>query len=193
MYDIQYNFGSEQRREKDESLHGGRCPLDTQWNWDIQTTIKQYVWNTLSQNLYLLDNYPNYVFNFEGAVKYSWMKEYYPDQYEKMKKYIANGRWHLTGSGWDANETVIVSPESWLRNILLGQSFYRTEFGKESTDIFLPDCFGFSYFIPTLASHCGLIGFSTQNSDGETMLSLKVGRNIRLLSDFGRASTAAAS
>lgn len=59
--------------------------LDTQWNWDIQTTIKQYVWNTLSQNLYLLDKYPNYVFNFEGAVKYSWMKEYYPEQYEKMK------------------------------------------------------------------------------------------------------------
>ena len=136
--------------------------LDTQWNWDIQTTIKQYVWNTLSQNLYLLDKYPNYVFNFEGAVKYSWMKEYYPEQYEKMKKYVANGRWHLTGSGWDANETVIVSPESWLRNVLLGQNFYRTEFGKESTDIFLPDCFGFSYFIPTLASHCGLIGFSTQ-------------------------------
>ena len=136
--------------------------LDTQWNWDIQTTIKHYVWNTINQNLYLLDNYPDYVFNFEGAVKYSWMKEYYPLQYEKMKKYVANGRWHLTGSGWDANETVIVSPESWLRNILLGQSFYRSEFGKESTDVFLPDCFGFSYFIPTLASHCGLIGFSTQ-------------------------------
>ena len=136
--------------------------LDTQWNWDIQTTIKHYVWNTINQNLYLLDNYPDYVFNFEGAVKYSWKKEYYPLPYEKMKKYVANGRWHLTGSGWDANETVIVSPESWLRNILLGQSFYRSEFGKESTDVFLPDCFGFSYFIPTLASHCGLIGFSTQ-------------------------------
>ena len=25
--------------------------LDTQWNWDIQTTIKDYVWNTLNQNL----------------------------------------------------------------------------------------------------------------------------------------------
>lgn len=25
--------------------------LDTQWNWDIQTTIKEYVWNTLSRNL----------------------------------------------------------------------------------------------------------------------------------------------
>ena len=136
--------------------------LDTQWNWDIQTTIKSYVWKTLTQNLYLLKTYPNYVFNFEGAVKYSWMKEYYPNEFEQMKQYVANGRWHLTGSGWDANETVIVSPESWLRNILIGQTFYRQEFGKEGTDVFLPDCFGFGYDLPTLAAHCGLIGFSSQ-------------------------------
>lgn len=136
--------------------------LDTQWNWDIQTTIKRYVWKTMTQNLHLLDNYPNYVFNFEGAVKYSWMKEYYPTEFERVKKYIDNGRWHLTGTSWDANETVIVSPESFLRNILLGQNFYRKEFNKESTDLFLPDCFGFSYFMPTMAAHCGLIGFSTQ-------------------------------
>ena len=55
--------------------------LDTQWNWDIQTTIKEYVWNTLSRNLFLLKKYPDYIFNFEGGVKYSWMKEYYPAQY----------------------------------------------------------------------------------------------------------------
>ena len=29
--------------------------LDTQWNWDIQTTIKEYIWNTLNQNLFLLN------------------------------------------------------------------------------------------------------------------------------------------
>ena len=55
--------------------------LDTQWNWDIQTTIKDYVWNTINQNLFLLKKYPNYVFNFEGGVKYAWMKEYYPQEY----------------------------------------------------------------------------------------------------------------
>jgi len=136
--------------------------LDTQWNWDVQTTIKQYVWNTLSQNLFLLKKYPNYIFNFEGGVKYAWMKEYYPDQYQELKKYVVNGRWHLAGSSWDANETLICSPESFLRNILLGQTFYREEFGTEGTDIFLPDCFGFGYDLPTLAAHCGLIGFSSQ-------------------------------
>ncbi len=136
--------------------------LDTQWNWDVQTTIRDYVKSTLDQNLLLLKKYPNYIFNFEGAVKYNWMKEYYPLQYAELKKYVANGRWHLTGSGWDANEAIICSPESWLRNILLGQTFYRREFNTESTDVFLPDCFGFGYTLPTLAVHCGLIGFSSQ-------------------------------
>lgn len=136
--------------------------LDTQWNWDIQTTINDYVWNTLSQNLFLLSHYPDYVFNFEGGVKYSWMKEYYPEEYEKLKKYIAEGRWHIAGSSWDAGDVLVPSVESSIRNILLGQTFYRQEFGSEGTDIFLPDCFGFGWTLPAIASHCGLIGFSSQ-------------------------------
>lgn len=136
--------------------------LDTQWNWDIQTTIKDYVWHTLHQNLFLLEHFPHYVFNFEGGVKYAWMKEYYPDYYPEVKRFIKEGRWHVSGASWDANDVLVSSPESAIRNIMLGQNFYRKEFGIESTDIFLPDCFGFGWTLPTIASHCGLIGFSTQ-------------------------------
>lgn len=136
--------------------------LDTQWNWDIQTTIKEYVWNTINQNLFLLKKYPNYVFNFEGGVKYAWMKEYYPREYEELKKYVKEGRWHVTGTGWDATDAIVPSVESAIRNLLLGQAYYRNEFGVESTDIFLPDCFGFGWTLPTIAKHCGLIGFSSQ-------------------------------
>lgn len=139
--------------------------LDTQWNWDVQTTIKQYVWNTISQNLLLLRQYPDYIFNFEGGVKYAWMKEYYPAQYEEMKKYIREGRWHISGASWEANDVLVPSTESAIRNILLGQEYYRKEFNVESTDIFLPDCFGFGWTLPTIASHCGLIGFSSQKLD----------------------------
>ena len=70
----------------------------------MQTSINEYVYNTLVQNLWLLDNYPDYVFNFEGGVKYQWMKEYYPLEYEKIKKYIAQGRWNIAGSSWDATD-----------------------------------------------------------------------------------------
>lgn len=136
--------------------------LDTQWNWDVQTTISRYVRNTLDQNLALLQKYPGYIFNFEGGVKYAWMKEYYPREYEMMKPYVKADRWHISGASWDATDAIVPSPESAIRNILLGQQFYRDEFGVESTDIFLPDCFGFGWTLPTIASHCGLIGFSSQ-------------------------------
>jgi len=136
--------------------------FDTQWNWDVQTSIDKYVRNTLDRNFLLFENYPDYVFNFEGGIKYKWMKEYYPDKFEKVKDYVRQGRWHVSGSSWDATDPNIPSPESFFRNILLGQEFYKKEFGVQSTDIFLPDCFGFSYTLPTVASHCGLIGFSTQ-------------------------------
>lgn len=136
--------------------------FDSQWNWDVQKSISDYIPKTLNQNLFLLGKYPDYIFNFEGGIKYYWMKEYFPHQYELMKKYIAEGRWHVTGSTWDANDTNIPSPESFTRNILYGQHFFRNEFGVESTDIFLPDCFGFGWTLPTIAAHSGLIGFSTQ-------------------------------
>lgn len=142
--------------------------LDTQWNWDIQTTIKEYVWNTLNQNLFLLQHYPDYIFNFEGGVKYAWMKEFYPREYEQMKSYIKQGRWHISGSSWEASDVLVPSVESFIRNIMLGQEYYRKEFGVESTDIFLPDCFGFGWTLPTIAKHCGLIGFSSQKLDWRT-------------------------
>ena len=118
--------------------------------------------HTISQNLFLLKQYPEYIFNFEGGVKYAWMKEYYPAQYEEMKKFIESGRWHISGASWDATDTLVPSIESAIRNIMLGQNYYRKEFGVESTDIFLPDCFGFGWTLPAIASHCGLIGFSSQ-------------------------------
>lgn len=126
--------------------------FDSQWNWDVQRSISEYIPKTMDRNLFLLEKYPDYIFNFEGGIKYSWMKEYFPEKYDLVKKYIRQGRWHVTGSTWDATDTNIPSPESFTRNILYGQHFYREEFGVEGTDIFLPDCFGFGWTLPTIAA-----------------------------------------
>ncbi|MDR0995931.1 MAG: discoidin domain-containing protein [Tannerella sp.] len=136
--------------------------FDTQWGWDVQTSIRENLWNTIEQNLFLMSKYPDYIFNFEGAIKYAWMKEYYPLEYAKVKQYVKEGRWHPAGAMWDATDINIPSPESDTRNILYGQEFYEDEFGMRDNDIFLPDCFGFGWTLPTVAAHCGLIGFSTQ-------------------------------
>jgi len=124
--------------------------FDTQWHWTVQNSINNYLVNTMKDNFYLIEKYPDYVFNFEGAIKYMWMKEYYPYEYETVKKYIAAGRWNIAGSSLDAIDVQVPSSESQFRNILLGQNFYKTEFNTKSSDIFLPDCFGFGYSLPTI-------------------------------------------
>ena len=137
--------------------------LDTQWNWDVTTTINQYVKNTLNENIALLDKYPNFQFNFEGAIRYKWMKEYYPQQYARMKEYIASGRWHVSGASVDANDVMVSSAESIMRNWLYGTTYFKTELGvRGGRDIMLPDCFGFPYTLPSLAAHCGMTGFHSQ-------------------------------
>lgn len=136
--------------------------LDTQWKWTVKRTISEYLPNTIYQNFSLIEKYPLYVFNFEGAIKYSWIKEYYPTEYAQIKEYINSGKWHVSGGSWDANDVVFPSPESIFRNFLLGQSYFKEEFGVKSFDIMLPDCFGFPFSLPSIAAHCGIIGFHTQ-------------------------------
>jgi alpha-mannosidase len=136
--------------------------MDTQWRWTVQQTINEFIPNTLLQNFSLMSRYPQYKFSLEGAVIYLWAKEYYPQYYQILKKYIKNGQWYPAGAAWNANDYNVPSVESNFRNILLAEDFYKKEFGVKSYEIMLPDCFGFGYTLPTVAAHCGLIGFHTQ-------------------------------
>ncbi|MCQ2426677.1 MAG: discoidin domain-containing protein [Lachnospiraceae bacterium] len=138
--------------------------LDTQWNWTIQDTIRDCVKNTLEYNFRLIEKYPNYQFNFEGAFRYKLAKEYSPDLYEKLKLCFREGRWNFAGSSWDACDANVPSSEAFMRQVLYGNGFIEREFGAEemAKDIFLPDCFGFRWSLPSIAAHMGLIGFSTQ-------------------------------
>ena len=140
----------------------GYAHLDSQWRWDYQTTIDQYIKNTLEQNFAMFEKYPEYVFNFTGSVRYEMIKEYYPEHYEKLKEYIAQGRWQLSGSSVDEGDVNNPSAESVIRQVLYGNAYFRQEFGKESIDYMLPDCFGFPATMPSIWAHCGVKGFSTQ-------------------------------
>lgn len=136
--------------------------LDTQWNWTIKDTIRDCVKNTMEYNFKLFEKYPSYKFNFEGAFRYKLMKEYYPELYEKVKEYVAQGRWIPVGGAWDSMDVNVPSSESLMRQVLYGNKYFEKEFGVLTEDIFLPDCFGFRWALPSIASHMGLIGFSTQ-------------------------------
>ncbi len=136
--------------------------LDTVWNWDFERTVKNYIPQTLNWNFHLFEKLPEYVFNFEGAYRYELMEEYYPEQFEKLRKYVAKGNWYPCGAGWENGDVNVPSPEALFRNFLLGNEYFNEKFGIRSRDVFLPDCFGFGYALPSIARHSNLYGFTTQ-------------------------------
>ena len=136
--------------------------LDTVWRWNLAKTIEEYIPDTIAKNIDLIEKYPHYRFNFEGAFRYALIEEYYPRHFEIIRDLIRQNRWCVSGSGYENGDVNIPSPEALFRNILLGNRYFEEKFGKKSTDIFLPDCFGFGYALPAVIKHSGLNGFTTQ-------------------------------
>ncbi len=149
-------------KEKKEIFLVPYAHLDTQWRWEYPTTICKYIKKTLEENMALFQKYPEYQFNFTGALRYQMMKDYYPEQFEKVKELVASERWHLAGTCLDETDALIPSVESTIRNILYGDRLQKEFFGKSSRDYMIPDCFGFPANLPTILDHCGIIGFSSQ-------------------------------
>src|ERR1700730_9000850 len=57
----------------------GTSHLDSQWNWTVQDSIRQFVPNTFFENFKRFEQFPDYTFNYEGAIHYMWFKEYHPE------------------------------------------------------------------------------------------------------------------
>jgi alpha-mannosidase len=148
---------------KERTLYAvGYAHLDTEWRWEYPQVINEYLRKTMEDNFKLFDKYPHYVFNFSGANRYRLMKEYYPEDFARLKKYVDEGRWFPAGSSMEEGDVNTPSAETIIRQILYGNDSFRNEFGKASAEYMLPDCFGFPASLPTILAHSGVKGFSTQ-------------------------------
>ena len=135
--------------------------LDTQWRWTVRDTIRDFLPRTLDENFALFDRLPEFTLSFEGAFRYRLIQEYYPAEFERLRRRVEEGRWRVAGAMLDAPDVNIPSPESLIRHHLYGRRFFERELGVAGEDVFLPDCFGFGWAMPSIAAHCGLRGLST--------------------------------
>ncbi len=148
---------------KDPTLYVvGYAHLDTEWRWEYPQVIDEYIRKTMEDNFKLFEKYPHYVFNFSGSNRYRFMKEYFPDDFARVKKYVDEGRWFPAGSSVEEGDVNAPSAEALIRQILYGNEWFRKELGKASAEYMLPDCFGFPASLPTILAHSGVKGFSTQ-------------------------------
>ncbi len=148
-----------------DTVHGisaiGHAHIDTAWLWPLRETIRKCA-RTFSTALNIMEEYPDFVFGCSQAQQYLWMKRYYPSIYDGIKRAIKRGQWEPIGSMWVEADCNLTSGESLVRQLLHGKRFFEHEFGLETTDVWLPDVFGFSAALPQIMKQAGVGYFLTQ-------------------------------
>jgi alpha-mannosidase len=139
----------------------GHAHIDTAWLWPLRETIRKCA-RTFSTALDYMDKYPEYVFACSQAQQYAWMKAYYPDIWNRIKKAVRRGQWEPVGSMWIETDCNLASGESLVRQILHGKRFFQQEFGYETKDVWIPDVFGYAASLPQIIRKSGNDYFLTQ-------------------------------
>lgn len=148
-------------KQSDITYHSvGHTHIDVAWLWQLKHTREKSA-RSFSTVLKLMEDYPEYLFMQSQPQLYEYMKEDYPDIYQKMKQRIADGRWEADGGMWLEADCNIPSGESLVRQFLIGKRFLKEEFGKESTYLWLPDVFGYSWALPQILKKSGIDTFMT--------------------------------
>jgi len=154
-----FSYGNGERAHTIEVM--GHCHIDTAWLWPYDETIRKCS-RSWSSVVTLMQDYPQMTFVCSQAQQFSWIKQYYPALYAKIKVYVDQGRFIPVGGTWVEMDGNIPSGESFIRQFLYGQRFFLKEFGLRCQEFWLPDTFGYSAQTPQIMKHVGISRFLTQ-------------------------------
>lgn len=143
-----------------EVIFTSHSHIDVAWLWRICESVRKSA-RTFSNNLTLMDKYPEMTFAQSQAVLYDMMKRTCPEIYERIKEKVKAGQWDIVGNVWVEADTNIASGEALIRQLLYGREFFLKEFGVCSDTYWLPDCFGFTWALPQIIRRSGMKYFLT--------------------------------
>lgn len=138
----------------------GHTHIDMAWLWRLKNTREKGS-RSFSTVLRLMEQYPEYIFLQTQPQLYEYIKEDFPEIYEKIKERVKEGRWEADGGMWVEADCNLTSGESLTRQFLIGKRFFKDEFGKESEYLWLPDVFGYSWALPQILKKSGISTFMT--------------------------------
>ena len=138
----------------------GHCHIDAGWLWPFWETHRKTA-RSWSCQMRLFENYPQFNFCNSSAIFYEWMKADYPDLFAEIKSRHAEGRFEVVGGTYLEMDGNLPSGESFARQFLYGQRFFKANFGKYLEVFFMPDTFGYSAQLPQYMAQSKIKYFMT--------------------------------
>jgi alpha-mannosidase len=139
----------------------GHAHIDSAWLWPVRETIRKCA-RTFSNVVALADADPEFKFACSSAQQYAWVKEFYPELFDRIAEKVKAGQFLPVGGMWVEADTNMPGGEAMARQFLTGKKFFLDNFGVETEEVWLPDSFGYSAAMPQIVRASGSKYFLTQ-------------------------------
>ncbi len=140
----------------------GHAHIDVAWLWTLGQTHRKAE-RTFHTVIRLMEQFPDYHFSQSQPQLYDFIRQDQPELFETIRQRVQEGRWEPMGGMWVEADCNLSGAESLARQFLLGRTYFREQFGKDSESpvLWLPDVFGYAWALPQLIQQAGLKYFMT--------------------------------
>ncbi|MGI8808755.1 MAG: alpha-mannosidase, partial [Acidimicrobiales bacterium] len=139
----------------------GHAHIDTAWLWPAREAARKCA-RSFANAVALMEEYPDFEFVCSAARHLAWVEERYPSLFTRISDRVAAGQFQPVGGMWVEADCNVPSGESLVRQIVHGQRWYLSRFGRECREAWLPDAFGFPASLPQILAQAGMGWFVTQ-------------------------------
>ena len=133
----------------------GNAHIDPVWLWQWQEGFHE-VQATFRSALDRMKEFPEFKFVASSAVFYQWVEDNDPEMFAEIKQRVFEGRWGIVGGWWIEPDCNIPCGESFVRQGLYGQRFFKSRFGVTASVGYNIDSFGHHGMLPQILKKSGL-------------------------------------
>ena len=145
--------------ETTDTLHLiGNAHIDPVWLWSWQEGFQE-IKATFRSALDLLEAYPEFTFTASTAAYYEWIEHSDPAMFAEICQRVAEERWELAGGWWIEPDCNLPCGESFARQALYGQRYFKEKFGQIASTGYAIDSFGHNGSLPQILKKSGLVNY----------------------------------
>jgi alpha-mannosidase len=141
---------------KQKKLHMiGNAHLDPVWLWQWQEGFQETK-ATFRSALDRMKEYDDFLFTSSSAANYEWVENNDPAMFAEIKQRVQEGRWQIVGGWWIQPDCNIPGGESFVRQGLYGQRYFKEKFGVTAKVGYNVDSFGHHGMLPQILKKSGM-------------------------------------
>lgn len=133
----------------------GNAHLDPVWLWRWQEGFEETK-ATFRSALDRMKEYDDFIFTSSSAANYEWVEHNDPAMFQEISERIAEGRWQIVGGWWIQPDCNIPSGESFVRQGLYAQRYFKEKFGVKAKVGYNVDSFGHHGMMPQILKKSGM-------------------------------------